>query len=415
MAQTLSNIQALLKERYRYYPKLLQENEQKFNSKVKSKNVELAGNRTLRMPKKLKSGGDFRTFSPDGGDMGLGSGAVYDVAYMTPIYWSVAVQWNWQVETETTSKQLSVENAFETHLADAYDQYSVQVDKMYQTAGDAVLLTQSAGAGTTAITAAAGAGFGTRLLYPNQIYDVYDSTLATLRADGPYRVISVNNEAGTFVINTAVTGNANTDVWVTAGMSGANPTGLYGIPYHDSGATSGTWLNLSRATYPQLRTPFVTASAPLALGQMRLLMNKMRMFRTDCFSTGSWAWYMSEAQEDAYQALHQAIMNYDMSRRGEFDLIAEPRGINGIQIIVSSNANPTRVELVDFENWGRGETVELKLYDVDEMTTFPLYASSGGLAASQIFYLVSAFQTFVDDPGRAGYIASLDKPTGYNY
>ncbi len=414
-AQSYSNISGLLKENYRYVPGLLQEREKRFFGKVKAKNVETAGARTLRMPHKMTSGGDFRTYSPDGGNMGRGSGATYATSDATPIYWNVAVEWNQQVETETANKKLSVENAFESHLADAYDQYAVQMDKNYQTAGDAILAVQSAGSGTTTITFA-GSAFGTRLLYPNQIYDVYDTTLATKRSGGPYRVVSIDHEAGTAVISGAVSSNANTDVWVPAGMTGANPIGLYGIPYHHNGATSGTWENLSRATYPQLRTPFVTASAPLALSQMRLLLNKVRIFRSNAMDSGSWRWYMHENLVDAYQAIQTSIMNYDMSRGGgSFDLLVDPKGIGGIGIDVSSNANPTRIELVDYNNWGRAETVDLKLYDVDDMTTFPIYGTDGGLAAAQIFYLFTAFQTFVDDPGRAGYIASLTKQTGYNY
>ena len=43
-------------------------------------------------------------------------------------------------------------------------------------------------------------------------------------------------------------GLANGDVIVHDGLSGAQPVSLFGIKYHQNVATTGTWLNLNRAT-----------------------------------------------------------------------------------------------------------------------------------------------------------------------
>ena len=47
------------------------------------------------------------------------------------------------------------------------------------------------------------------------------------------------------------------------GLTGAQPISLFGILYHQNNATTGTWLNLNRATYPvELATPASTATIP---------------------------------------------------------------------------------------------------------------------------------------------------------
>src|SRR6266852_6345735 len=65
---------------------------------------------------------------------------------------------------------------------------------------------------------------------------------------------------------------------VANGMSGAQPVSLFGIKYDQNNATTGTWLNLNRATYPvQLATPRVNAgNAALTPSNVRLAINKVR-------------------------------------------------------------------------------------------------------------------------------------------
>src|SRR6266852_1286134 len=54
--------------------------------------------------------------------------------------------------------------------------------------------------------------------------------------------------------------------------------GVLGIKYHQNASTTGTWLNLNRATYPvQLQTPRVNAgNAALTPSNVRLAINKVR-------------------------------------------------------------------------------------------------------------------------------------------
>ena len=71
------------------------------------------------------------------------------------------------------------------------------------------------------------------------------------------------------------------------------------------------------------------------------------------------------------------------------------------------------MDLIDWKNWGRGETLPIGLYTVEDDSVFQIYGASGGLAAAEITYIAQIAQYFVDDPSRAGYVSSLTVPTGY--
>ena len=52
--------------------------------------------------------------------------------------------------------------------------------------------------------------------------------------------------------------------------------GLYGVPYHHSNASTGTWLGFSRSTTPEIRANRVNAGGQaLTLPLPRLAMNKI--------------------------------------------------------------------------------------------------------------------------------------------
>jgi hypothetical protein len=68
------------------------------------------------------------------------------------------------------------------------------------------------------------------------------------------------------------------DLIVHHGSTGAQPISLFGILYHQTNATTGTWLNLNRNTYPiELATPTVNGNkSAITPGAVRLAINKVR-------------------------------------------------------------------------------------------------------------------------------------------
>lgn len=100
---------------------------------------------------------------------------------------------------------------------------------------------------TTAATANPGRTKGSRHLEVDERYDVYDATLATLRASG-VRILT-KPSGTTATIGTAVAGATADDAWVLSNSLLKMPRGLGHIVNNDT----GTYQLQSRNTYPQLK------------------------------------------------------------------------------------------------------------------------------------------------------------------
>src|SRR6202453_591731 len=117
---------------------------------------------------------------------------------------------------------------------------------------------------------------GAQLFYYNQTVQVYDPTLTTNR--GSANVLLVDPFNSLLQVDALPTGTSVNDVIVHDGLTGAQPTSLFGILYHQTNATTGTWLNLNRSTYPvELATPAVNGNnSAITPGAVRLAINKVR-------------------------------------------------------------------------------------------------------------------------------------------
>lgn len=94
MALANSQVVALQLEKVRPKLPILYERDDTFFSMIQKRDVERVSTRTARIPLQVYPGGAFGYVSFDGGDLGLGSGTIYDFAQITPIGVSLAVQIN---------------------------------------------------------------------------------------------------------------------------------------------------------------------------------------------------------------------------------------------------------------------------------------------------------------------------------
>ena len=219
--------------------------------------VERVSSRNMRLPLQLVPGGKAGSYNADGGDLGRGSGSTYDVAQVSPIFFRFAIEITKLIEYATNAREKALENAVKREVANGMKQFRSFLDKLMQTAGNGVLGTVGSFASTTWTMATPP---GAALVYPGQTIQVYDSTLTTNR--GTANVVAADPISATQTITVDVNpgGLANGDVIVHDGLSGANPVSLFGLKYHQNNATTGTWMNLNRATYlQQLATPRVNA------------------------------------------------------------------------------------------------------------------------------------------------------------
>lgn len=376
--------------------------------------VERVSSRNMRLPLQIRPGGKAGLANMDGGDLGRGSGTVYDVAQVTPVFFRHAVEITKLVEYASNAPEKAIENAAKREVKNAMAQFRAFLDKVMQTNGNGVLGTISSISSNTFTMAKPP---GAQLVYYNQTIQVYDSTLTTNR--GSCNVTAVDPFGATITVDSVPSGTTANDVIVHDGLTGAQPTSLFGILYHQTNATTGTWLNLNRATYPvELATPNVNASnSALTPGAVRLAINKVRKALGTNQVTKLVA-YTSLEQEHQWEQLgvtiSQIIKEGAGGRASDLDLLfTGEKTMAGVPIKASINANSTRVDFLDLSHWGRAVMQDIDFYDVGGQTVFPIYGTSGGLASAYIFYFVTGFQVWNESPRSGAYISNLAIPTGY--
>jgi hypothetical protein len=420
-AQANANVVALQLEKVRDKVPLLYERDDILLTMIQQRgDVEKVSSRNMRLPLQVNPGGKAGSYNADGGDLGRGSGTAYDVAQVSPIFFRFAIEITKLVEYATTGRERAIENATKREVANGMKQFRAFLDKLMQTAGNGVLGTINSIASTTFTMAVPS---GAALVYPGQTIQIYDTTLTTNRnvaASVTTTVLSADPiNAQTITVDNVPTGTVATDVIVHDGLTGAQPVSLFGIKYHQNNATTGTWLNLNRATYPvQLQTPRVNAgNAALTPSNVRLAINKVRK-SLGINHISKLIAYMAVEQEHAWENLgitvSQIIKEGGESSGNDLDLLFSGRKtMSGIPIKSSVNADQTRVDFLDLAHWGRAVLKDIDFYEVNGNTVFPIYGASGGLAASYIFYFDTAFQVWDDSPRTGAFIDTLARPSGY--
>jgi hypothetical protein len=420
-AQANANVVALQLEKVRDKVPLLYERDDILLTMIQQRgDVEKVSSRNMRLPLQLVPGGKAGSYNADGGDLGRGSGTSYDVAQISPIFFRFAIEITKLVEYATTGRERAIENATKREVANGMKQFRAFLDKLMQTAGNGVLGTISSVSGSTfTMTVPNGAA----LVYPGQTIQIYDTTLTTNRnvaASVTTTVLTADPiTTQQITVDNVPSGTVATDVIVHDGLTGAQPVSLFGIKYHQNNATTGTWLNLNRATYPvQLQTPRVNAgNAALTPSNVRLAINKVRK-SLGINHISKLIAYMAVEQEHAWENLgitvSQIIKEGGASDGNDLDLLFSGRKtMSGIPIKSSVNADQTRVDFLDLAHWGRAVLKDIDFYEVNGNTVFPIYGASGGIAASYIFYFDTAFQVWDDSPRTGAFIDTLARPSGY--
>lgn len=395
--------------------RMLFERDDMFYANIKKKNVEVISYRQMRVPLKLRPGGSFQYFNPNGGDLGRGGGATWDKAVVQSVFVSQNTEYTKLTQWATDSNAKSVQNAVREFVADALDECRRQLDSQMM----------QSGTGQIGIidTVTVGAGFdtydldnvvGARLVRFGQTVQVYDTTLATLRGSGVITFLDVNNNQ--IQVTPNVAGAAATDVLVTAGIdSPASMPGIYGVPYQHSNASTGTWLGFSRANTPEIRANRVNAGgAAFSLPLPRLLVNMIgnRTGIKKNFNPKAW---QHPCQKQAYEDVGQAItfIQKNGAKPDSLDLYYDKMTMAGVTTEESYSWPKDRIDFVSDDVWGRGETLPIGFYKTDGRHIFEIRGPSGGVATAEIFYMVWGGQFFVNNPAACGYISDLAIPAGY--
>jgi hypothetical protein len=363
--------------------------------------VERLSSRNMRLALQIRPGGKTGLANMDRGDLGRGSGTTYGVAQVTPVFFRHAVELTKLVEYASNAPEKAIENAAKREVKNAMGQFRPFLDKVMQTNGNGVLGTVGS-ITTTGLPSGVAAQFGLAkppgavLFYYNQSVQVYDPTLTTNRGSADILLVDPFNS---FIqVDSLPMGTSVNDLILNDGLTGAQPVSLFGILYHQTNATMGTWLNLNRATYPvELATPNVNGNnSAITPGAVRLAINKVRK-SLGSDQVSKLIAYTSLEQEHQWEQLgvtiSQIIKEGAGGRASDLDLLfTGEKSMAGVPIKSSINANQTRIDFLDLSHWGRAVMQDIDFYDVGGQTLFPIYGTSGGIAAAYIFYFVTAFQ-----------------------
>ena len=391
------------------------ESDDTFFASIKKRDVEVVSYREMRAPMELRPGGRFGYWNPDGGDLGRGGGPTWDKAVLRPVFLEEAIEYTKLTQYATDDRRKAVINAVRRMTAGATVEIKRQIDAQLQQSGTGQIgtistATPSGGVDTYVLTNT----FGARLMRYDQVVQVYDATLATFRGKGVITSWDVENL--TIQVTPAITGATATDVLITDGLS--NPAALpalYGVPYHHSNASTGTWLGYDRATTPEIRSNRVNASSSaLTLPFPRLAINKIgnRVGIDNNFNPEAWT---HPCQQQAYEEIGQLVSVIHKAPKDEAlnMYFGDNMQLAGAPVKPSFNWNKTRIDFVVKSLWGRAEILPIGFYTSDGRKIFELRGASGGVAAADIFYMVVGFQTFVLNPAGTAYIDTLAIPSGY--
>jgi hypothetical protein len=416
MAVTEAQVAAL--ELERVIPKLrtLFDRDDKFFSTIKKRDGEKISNRQMRIPLELRPGGDFGYFNPDGGDLGRGTGPQYDKAVVSCVFLKTGIEYTKLVQWATDDARKAIIQGVRRITSTAFDEIRRQLDSQLMGSGNGVLgvitsVSTAAGVDTYTMTTD---GFGARLVRVGQTVQVFDTTLATNRGSG--RVTQVDVTAKTIEVTPAVAGATGTDKLVVSGITtpAALPA-LYGVAYHHSNASTGTWLGFNRATTPEIRANRVNAnSGPFSLPLPRLAINAIgnRIGIDNNFKPMAW---MHPAQKQAYEEIGQlvSVINKNAKEDSLNMYFGDGMQMAGAPVKPHFSWDKTRIDFIVDDVWGRAEILPLDFYKSDGRQIFEIRGASGGVATAEIFYLVIGMQTYVNNPAGCAYIDALAVPTGY--
>jgi hypothetical protein len=417
MAVVETQVAALELERVVPKVRVLFERDDKFYSNIKKRDVEKISNRQMRVPLELRPGGSFQYFNPDGGDLGRGGGPTFDKAVLNSVFLSENIEYTKLTQWATDDDRKAVVNSVRRLTATALDELRRQLDSQMMQGGDGVIgtVTSDTPAGGANVVALTTDGFGARLMRYGQTVQVFDTNLTTNRGSGT--ITNWDVEGKTVSITPQIANVTGTDKIVTNGIS--SPTALpalFGVPYHHSNASSGSWLGFTRSTTPEIRANRVNAgSAALTLPLPRLAVNKIgnRTGIDNDFSPKAW---LHPCQQQAYEEIGQLVSIIQKSSREE-GLNMYFGGSNmqlaGAAVKPTYNWDKTRIDFIVDEVWGRGEILPIGFYKTDGRQIFEIRGASGGVATAEIFYMVVGMQTYVSNPAACSYIDALAVPTGY--
>lgn len=421
MPQLETDVLGLELETVRKKVPVVFDRDNKFFGFVGKKEAEVVSNRDMRAPMKLRPGGKFGHYNPEGGDMGRGGGTYYDKAVINTVHLKHAIEWTKLSDMATDEKRKAVLSSFKTEVADALSEMRRHLDALCMTDGTGTLGTISAisvGGGIDGgdrVTLGTD-GFGAKLVRHGQDLNVYATALGTNRTLGAERTVMLHNLQDKQIDLKApsVAGMIVGDKIVISGQTTTPPVSLLGVPYHHSNASTGTWLGFNRANFPEIRANRVNAGGSLALAHPRLAINKIGdRVGIDEGKVKLAAW-CHPCQAHSYEDLAQSVsvINKEAREQGIDLYFNESMQMAGAPVKRSYAWDKTRIDFIT-DIWGRCEMEAIDFMSINGKRIFEVRGPSGGVVASYLMYATISWNLFNENPAKGSYIDGLTVLSGY--
>ena len=409
MAQDTSDVLALQLEKVTKKLPVLFDRDGPFYAELQRGEKDIVSSRDMRIPLKIRPGGNFGHYNPDGGSMGTGDASVYDKAIITPAFLRFAIGWTRKADLTTNDTRKSIIKLVNTRVKDAMVEFRRHADSICMTAGAGVLaVVDSVTTASSKNTIVLDEKFGAKLLRVGQTINVYNTGLTTRRTTGEGSKIEKLDQ-GTRKITIPTVGSlAATDKIVIGGVTATPPISIKGVPYHMNNSSTGNWLGLSRANNPEIRSNRVNASR-FKISLPREAINKIGdAIGKESMSKKLKAWCHPDITRQ-YEGIGQVItqLNSPGESKGLDVFYGGMKKLAGAPMKESYKWDKSRIDFLDMSMWARVVMEEAQIMKIGNTRIFERRNSSGNVLAAMESFLTAAFDVYTYSPANNSYIDGL--------
>jgi len=381
----------------------------------------------FRIPFRVQSGAAIFQATGDGDGLQRGTGSRWEGGDLTPIGLFSGCEITYLSRIATNGPKRGLISLRAEELKNSLNSFMRGVDAQFLSDGSGALLQIPSTAtvnnntlGGTNPSSIVGLGGQANQLQEQQVVQFFPTEGGVART-GTATVSYVDGALDTVYFSTALpAGTAVGDFIMIQGSSGALNSGVAGIYTYQVQSTTGTVLNISRATYPgQLSTPNINkggAALNTTDGYKASILIR-RGLGDDAKEQDEFEWICGPDQELAVAQLYTNVLQQNYVPPGDTALDMSkkhmPKTFNGRPLHVTVTAKQGRLDAVSPETWGIIETVEPSLYDFgDGVTTMPIPdATTGAYKTSSIFYYNAFLNLFNANMKASAYITNLAVPS----
>ena len=385
-------------------------------SRVKARtDIKAISNRPARIPFEALSGGKFRAFNADGGDMGQGSGPTETFGTLSCTQFLQASEYTALAEWSTDSDEKAIKNYVSLTQQRAAETFAGYMDATFQGDGsntlDTVVSTTTGGLVVN----------NANLFQDNQDIDCYSALTGASGFLGTVTVDSVDIANNTIWLSGSVPSGVTTGTkLLVSGSAGVANSGLCGLRCYQVGGNAGSYMNVQRSAFPgKFSTPTIAVNGSLTPAIVRALQAQIELAigidKADAADLVAHCNVDMRAAWENNSILVQRVIMNEVKGDESVDMLKKkaPMEIAGRELLVNERAAPGLIDFLGLKHWFRLESKALDYYEVGGQTIFPTYGLSGGLEASMIFYLVTLVQAGNGQPRVGAYLSNVSVPHGY--